>query len=114
MINLSPLIEPIQILLKSLPAFRQKNASSQLDVICKLAESALSPLVQIISKYNKQDRPTTDLWGTLFITSCQLDLACSPPLSGSGHPAWFLPSNDFTNLRHELPASPGDRCERQR
>jgi len=53
-IGLSPAIQPVQILLHSLPTL---NTSSHLGVICRLTECALNPLLQIISKGIRPDWP---------------------------------------------------------
>jgi len=55
--GLSPSIQPVQIPLQSLPTLKQINAPAQLDVICKLAEGALDPLIQITDKDTKQNWP---------------------------------------------------------
>ena len=47
--GLSPTIQLVQILLQGLPIPMQVDTSPQLGVICKLTESALSPLIQIIN-----------------------------------------------------------------
>ncbi|KAJ7405457.1 hypothetical protein WISP_139464 [Willisornis vidua] len=46
-IGLGPLSQPAQILLQSLSALQQTNIHTQLGVICKLAKSALDPLIQM-------------------------------------------------------------------
>ncbi|KAK4826677.1 hypothetical protein QYF61_010686 [Mycteria americana] len=56
-IDLGPSIQPVQVPLQSLPTLQQINTPTQLGVICKLTESALDPLVQIIDKDVKQDWP---------------------------------------------------------
>ncbi|KAK4831480.1 hypothetical protein QYF61_017981 [Mycteria americana] len=56
-IGLSPLIQPVQIPLQSLPTLQQINTPTQLGVICKLTEGALDPLVQIIDTDIKQNWP---------------------------------------------------------
>ncbi|KAK4825284.1 LOW QUALITY PROTEIN: hypothetical protein QYF61_026129 [Mycteria americana] len=56
-IDLGPSIQPVQVLLQSLPTLKQINTPAQLGVICKLAESALDPFIQIIDKDIKQNRP---------------------------------------------------------
>ncbi|KAK4816559.1 hypothetical protein QYF61_017949 [Mycteria americana] len=56
-IDLSPSIQPVQVLLQSLPTLKQINTPTQLGVICKLTEGALDPFVQIIDKDVKQDWP---------------------------------------------------------
>ncbi|KAK4816500.1 hypothetical protein QYF61_017461 [Mycteria americana] len=56
-IGLSPLIQPVQIPLQSLPTIKQINTPAQLGVICKLTEGALNHLSQIIDKDIKQDWP---------------------------------------------------------
>ena len=47
----------IQTPLQGLATPRQIDASSQLGVICKLTEGALSALIQVISKDIEEDRP---------------------------------------------------------
>ncbi|KAK4824881.1 hypothetical protein QYF61_021088 [Mycteria americana] len=49
-IDLGPSIQPVQVPLQSLPTLKQINTPAQLGVICKLAEGALNPFVQIIDK----------------------------------------------------------------
>ncbi|KAK4823926.1 hypothetical protein QYF61_008312 [Mycteria americana] len=56
-IDLSPLIQPVQVPLQSLPPLKQINTPTQLGVLCKLTEGALDPFVQIIDKDTKQDWP---------------------------------------------------------
>ncbi|KAK4820924.1 hypothetical protein QYF61_008645 [Mycteria americana] len=56
-IDLSPLMQPVQTPLQSLPTLQQINTPAQFGVICKLTEGALNPLVQIIDKDIKQDWP---------------------------------------------------------
>ncbi|KAK4827205.1 hypothetical protein QYF61_015233 [Mycteria americana] len=56
-VDLSPLIQPVQVSLQSLPTLKQINTPAQFGVICKLTEGALNPLVQIIDKDIKQDWP---------------------------------------------------------
>ncbi|KAK4822061.1 hypothetical protein QYF61_008870 [Mycteria americana] len=46
----SPLIQPVQIPLQSLPTLQQINTPAQLGVVCKFTEGALDPLIQIIDK----------------------------------------------------------------
>ncbi|KAK4831880.1 hypothetical protein QYF61_020027 [Mycteria americana] len=56
-IDLGPLIQPVQVPLQSLPTLKQINTPTQLGVVCKLTEGALSPFVQIIGKDVKQNWP---------------------------------------------------------
>ncbi|KAK4832110.1 hypothetical protein QYF61_020737 [Mycteria americana] len=56
-IDLGPSIQPVQVPLRSLPTLKQINTPTQLGVICKLAEGALDPLIQIIDKDVKQNWP---------------------------------------------------------
>ncbi|KAK4821227.1 hypothetical protein QYF61_015795, partial [Mycteria americana] len=56
-IDLSPSIQPVQVPLQSLPTLKQINTPTQFGVICKLAEGALDPFVQIIDKDVKQNWP---------------------------------------------------------
>jgi len=51
------LIQSVQIPLQSLPTLQQIDTPAQLGVICKLAEGALNPLMQITDKVIKQDWP---------------------------------------------------------
>ncbi|KAK4815248.1 hypothetical protein QYF61_023695 [Mycteria americana] len=87
-IGLGPLIQPLWILLQSLPTLKQINTPAQLGVVCKVTEGALNPLVQIIDKDIKQnwpqhralgnttcDRPPT---GFNSIHHHSLDLAIQP------------------------------------
>ena len=55
--DIGPLTQPVQIPLQSLPTIKQINTPTQLDVICKLSEGALDPLIQIIYKDIKQNWP---------------------------------------------------------
>jgi len=55
--GLSPWTQSVQIPLQSLPTLEQIDTLAQLGVICKLAEGALNPLIQIIDKDVKQDWP---------------------------------------------------------
>jgi len=50
-------IQPVQVPLQGLATPRQIDTSSQLGVVCKLTEGALSALIQVISKDIKEDRP---------------------------------------------------------
>ncbi|KAK4810174.1 hypothetical protein QYF61_010486 [Mycteria americana] len=69
----SPSIQPVQVLLQSLPTLKQINTPTQLGVICKLTEGALDPFVQIIDKDVKQNWPQhRALWNT----------ACDQPPTG--------------------------------
>ncbi|KAK4807064.1 hypothetical protein QYF61_018405 [Mycteria americana] len=56
-IHPSPLIQPVQVPLQSLPTLQQINTPTQLGVVCKLTESTLDPFVQIIDKDVKQSFP---------------------------------------------------------
>ncbi|KAK4819924.1 hypothetical protein QYF61_015299 [Mycteria americana] len=53
----SPLIQPDQVPLQTLPTLKQINTPTQLGVICKLTEGALDPFIQIIDKDIKQNWP---------------------------------------------------------
>ncbi|KAK4829782.1 LOW QUALITY PROTEIN: hypothetical protein QYF61_006581 [Mycteria americana] len=54
-IDLGPSTHPVQIAL--LPTLQQINTPTQLGVICKLTESALGPLIQVVDKDIKQNWP---------------------------------------------------------
>ena len=55
--GLGSAIQPVQIPLQCLSTLWQINTPSQLGVICKLTESALNALIQVINKDTEQDRP---------------------------------------------------------
>ncbi|KAK4810558.1 hypothetical protein QYF61_004521 [Mycteria americana] len=69
----SPLIQPVQVPLQTLPTLQQINTPTQLGVICKLTEGALDPFVQIIDKDIKQDWPQHRALG---------NTACDQPPTG--------------------------------
>ncbi|KAK4806220.1 hypothetical protein QYF61_001143 [Mycteria americana] len=92
-IDLSPSIQPVQVLLQSLPTLQQINTPTQLGVICKLTEGALDPLIQIIDKDVKQDWPQHRTLGTPLVTGRQLDL---PPFTTT---LWARPSSQFFTQR---------------
>lgn len=54
-IGLSLLIEPVQILLQTLPDIQQINTPPQLGVICKFAVGTVNPLIHITNRNIKQD-----------------------------------------------------------
>ncbi|KAK4831982.1 hypothetical protein QYF61_020365 [Mycteria americana] len=56
-VDLGPSIQPVQVPLQSLPTLQQINTPAQLGVVCKLAEGALDPFVQITDKDIKQNWP---------------------------------------------------------
>jgi len=70
----SPEIQPVQIPLKDVPTLRQINASSQLGVICRLTEGALSALDQVIKMILYRTGPSTNAWEAPLMSRHQLDL----------------------------------------
>ncbi|PKU46747.1 hypothetical protein llap_2943 [Limosa lapponica baueri] len=56
-IGLDPSIQPVQIPLQRHPTLKKINAPGQLDVICKLTEDALDPLIQVVDKGINQNWP---------------------------------------------------------
>ncbi|KAK4810572.1 hypothetical protein QYF61_004535 [Mycteria americana] len=56
-VDLGPSIQPVQVPLQTLPTLQQINTPTQLGVICKHAEGAFDPFVQIIDKDIKQNWP---------------------------------------------------------
>ncbi|KAK4825510.1 hypothetical protein QYF61_000023 [Mycteria americana] len=98
-----PLIQPVQVLLQSLPTLKQINTPAQLGVICKLTEGALDPFVQIIDKDVKQNWPQHRALG---------NTACGQPATGvnSTHHhslglallASFLPSEEYACPCHDI------------
>jgi len=74
MTDLGPLIQPVQIPLQSLPTLKQIDTPTQLGVVCKFTEGALSPLIQTLIKMLNRTGPKTEPWRTPLVTGCQLDL----------------------------------------
>ena len=56
-IDLSPVIQPVQITQQGLPNLKQISTSCQLGVIYKLSQGELNPLVQVINKDTEEGRP---------------------------------------------------------
>ncbi|KAJ7406256.1 hypothetical protein WISP_134969 [Willisornis vidua] len=54
-VGFGPSIQPVQVPLHSNPAFQQIDTPPRLGVICKFANGALNPLIQIINKDIEQD-----------------------------------------------------------
>ncbi|KAK4816170.1 hypothetical protein QYF61_011552 [Mycteria americana] len=61
---MGPLLELVQVPLDGIPSLRRVNLTTQLGVICKLAEGALNPTVYVIDEDSKQNcsqyRPLRD------------------------------------------------------
>ncbi|KAK4833055.1 hypothetical protein QYF61_027717 [Mycteria americana] len=89
-IDLGPSIQPVRVPLQSLPTLKQINAPTQLGVICKLAESALDPFVQIIDKDVKQNWPQHKALG---------NTACDRPPTPFTTTLWARPSSQFFTQR---------------
>lgn len=49
-ICLDPLLKLVKVFLDGMPSLQHVNSTTQLDVICKLVEDALSPIIYIINK----------------------------------------------------------------
>lgn len=64
LLTLIKLASSVQVPLQNLPALQQINTPAQLGVIHKFTESALDPLIQIISKDIKQDWGQKSALGT--------------------------------------------------
>ncbi|PKU47931.1 hypothetical protein llap_1781 [Limosa lapponica baueri] len=62
---LSPSIQPVQIPLQGLSTLQQVDTPTQLGVICKFAEGALDPLVQIIDKDVEENLPQYQALGDI-------------------------------------------------
>ena len=64
---MGPLLQPVQIPLKGISSFFGINLTTQLGVVCRLAEGALNPIVYVTDedseKHRSQDRPLRDMWG---------------------------------------------------
>lgn len=69
-LGLSPLIQLFQIALKGLPTPRLINTFSQHDVICKLTEGVINPLVQVNKHINKHIRQDGPQYQPLGNTTC--------------------------------------------
>ncbi|KAK4810846.1 hypothetical protein QYF61_008818 [Mycteria americana] len=63
-VHMGPLLELVQVPLNGIPSFWRVNSTTQLGVICKLAEGALDPTVNVIDEdikqYWSQYRPLRD------------------------------------------------------
>ncbi|KAK4811045.1 hypothetical protein QYF61_015749 [Mycteria americana] len=65
-------------------------------------------LIKILNKTG----PKTEPWGTSLVTSRQLDLTPFTTTLWARPSSQFLPSEEYTRLSHEPPASPGECCGR--
>lgn len=77
------------------PSCSPADEHSCLSVPCKLTEGALDPLIQIINKDIRQDRPSTEPRVTRPMTGLELGELHSPPLSG---PAFQLSAQGRVHL----------------
>lgn len=90
--------------------FKQINTSSQCGVICKLFESALNPLMQIINKHIKHNLPLSWPLGNTAHEWLQPD---STPHTTTLSLDIFLSSKVYACLSHELQGSPEEYCGSQ-
>ncbi|PKU42524.1 rna-directed dna polymerase from mobile element jockey-like [Limosa lapponica baueri] len=66
-------LSPVQIPLDGILSLRHVNHTTQLDVICKLAESAITLSVSLMKILNSAG-PSTDSQGTPLVTDLHLDI----------------------------------------
>ncbi|KAK4829842.1 hypothetical protein QYF61_006852 [Mycteria americana] len=59
-VHTRPLLQLVQVPLDGLPSLRYVNCTTQLGVICKLAEGALNPTVYVLMKILNTTGPNTD------------------------------------------------------
>ena len=70
---MGPLLKLVQVHLDGILSFRCVNCTTQLGVICKLAEGALNTTMSLMKILNSTG-PNTDLWGTPLVTDLHLDI----------------------------------------
>jgi len=108
--GLSPLIQPVQIPLQGLSAFRQMDTSSQLDVICKLTEGDSIPSSRSSVTISNRASTSTEPWETPLKTGCQMDLTpCYPKLPfqyGISSQSWNSLSSSHRTNRFSLLSLP--------
>ncbi|KAF4803074.1 hypothetical protein TURU_020423 [Turdus rufiventris] len=68
-----PLLQAVQVPLDDIPSLRCFSHTTQLGVICKLAETALGLFIYVISEDINSSGPITDSLGTPVITDLLLD-----------------------------------------
>ncbi|KAK4806151.1 hypothetical protein QYF61_001078 [Mycteria americana] len=66
-VRTGPRLQPVKVPLDGIPSLRHVNCTTQLGVICKLAEGALNPTVYVIDEDIKQD---WSQYGPLRDTTC--------------------------------------------
>ncbi|KAK4831361.1 hypothetical protein QYF61_017492 [Mycteria americana] len=49
-VHMGPLLKPVKVSLDGIPSLRHANCTTQLGVICKLAEGALNPAIYVIDE----------------------------------------------------------------
>ncbi|KAK4824302.1 hypothetical protein QYF61_013047, partial [Mycteria americana] len=70
-VRMGPLLKPVKVPLDGIPSLKRINCTTQLGLICKLAEGALNPTVYVI---NKDIEQYWVQYGPLRSTTCY----CSP------------------------------------
>jgi len=68
-----PLLKLVQVLLGGVPSLRYVYRTTQLGVICKLAEGALDPTESLMKILNSSG-PIMDPWGKPLVTDLHLDI----------------------------------------
>jgi len=111
--DLSSSIQSVQIPLYSLPNFQQIDTPAQLDIIRKLTEGALNPLIQITDKDVKQDWPQNRALGNTTCDRLPAGFNSIHTTLWARPASQFLPSKEYTCQSHELPAFLGECCGRQ-
>ncbi|KAK4832512.1 hypothetical protein QYF61_023577 [Mycteria americana] len=101
-IDLSPLIQPVQIPLQSLPPLKQINTPTQLGVICKLTEGAFDPLIQIIDKDKPMDTDSQLLLNNPSSLSRSSSDLCSRPFTSFVALLWTRSSTSMSFLELQL------------
>jgi len=74
LVHVGPLLEPVKLPLDGISPFYCASCTTQLDVICKLAENVLDLLIWVIDKDVKEYQFLNISLGTLLITSLYLDI----------------------------------------
>jgi len=87
-VHTGPFLELVQVPLDGIPSFWCVSCTTQLGVVCKLAEGALD-LTKSLMKMLNSTGPRTDPGGTLLVTSVHLDIELLTTA------LWLQPSNQF-------------------
>ena len=77
-VHAGPPLQPVKVPLNGIPSLQRVNQTTQLGVVGKLAEGALSPTVHVADKDIKQHRPQYRCCCLPPFTAIESDLAALP------------------------------------